>query len=126
MFVHKKFAQLLLVLTLVVTIGGHWAVLQSVAWVGMAVSYSKDAPLAEALVKTFDGNHPCALCKAVNAGKQAEQKQATLKSEIKIDWCVTRDTSLLDAPMPFTVISGKPVFALPRAESPPTPPPRSA
>ena len=40
---------------LILTIGGHWAVLQSVAWVGMAVSYSQNASFKEALQKTFDG-----------------------------------------------------------------------
>jgi hypothetical protein len=62
----------LVVLALVLSIGGHWAFLQSVAWVGMAVTYSKDASLSQALEKTFDGHHLCKLCKIVRAGKKAQ------------------------------------------------------
>jgi hypothetical protein len=62
----------LVVLALVASIGGHWAFLQSVAWVGMAVTYSKDSNLSQALEKTFDGHHLCKLCKIVRAGKKAE------------------------------------------------------
>ncbi len=40
----------------------------------MIVSYSRDASLSEAVSKTFDGQHPCGLCKVIQKGK-AEQKQ---------------------------------------------------
>ena len=43
------------VLVLVLSLGLHWALLQSIAWVGMIASYSRVASLAEALSKTFDG-----------------------------------------------------------------------
>lgn len=121
-----KFAQCLIALALVVTIGGHWAILQSVAWVGMAISFSKDAPLSDALVKTFDGKHPCQLCKAVKTGKQAERKQASFKVETKLDFWLVHTSSPLDAPMPFVVLPAEPDSVSSRAESPPTPPPRSA
>ena len=35
----------------------------------------KSAPLTEALAKTFDGRHPCSLCKMVAEGKRSERKQ---------------------------------------------------
>lgn len=61
-----QFARLLLVATLMVSIGGQWMVLQGVAWMGMAVSYSlAEGSVADGLSKTFDGEHPCPLCKAV-------------------------------------------------------------
>src|SRR5476649_740007 len=66
-----RFAALLAALTVC---GGHWAALQSVAWTNMLVSYSQKEPLREAIAKTFDGNHPCVLCHAVNAGKKTEKK----------------------------------------------------
>jgi hypothetical protein len=49
-------------LVLVLLVGGHWGALQVVAWTGMVVDYSRDASLCEAVKKTFDGLHPCALC----------------------------------------------------------------
>jgi hypothetical protein len=41
----------------------------------MLVNYSSADGLMEGARKTFDGQHPCAMCKAIAAGKQEEQKQ---------------------------------------------------
>jgi len=61
------------VFALMVSIGGQWMLLQGVAWVGMAVSYSIEVgSVKEGLEKTFDGEHPCPLCKAVQKGGQEE------------------------------------------------------
>ena len=121
-----KFAHILVVFSLIVTIGGHWAFLQSVAWVGMAISYSHDAPLVEALVKTFDGKHPCQLCIAVKTGQEAAKKQASLKAETKFDLLLARVSSFRETPVPFVVLPSEPDSARTRVESPPTPPPRLA
>ena len=50
--------------------GGHWAVLQSVAWAGMLVEFSKNSNLGAAVSKTFSGKAPCKMCMAIEAGKQ--------------------------------------------------------
>jgi hypothetical protein len=69
-----RVAQYLLIAALMVSIGAQWAVLQSVAWVGMAVSYSmKEGSITEGLSKTFDGEHPCPLCCAVKKGTDSEK-----------------------------------------------------
>lgn len=53
--------------------------MQSVAWVTMIVDFSRDASLVEAVGKTFDGEHPCSLCKAVASGQEEErERQSTL------------------------------------------------
>ena len=71
----SRLSQTLVVAALVVSIGLHWAVLQSAAWVGMAVAYTVEkGSLSEGLSDTFDGEHPCPLCKAVKKGAEAEQK----------------------------------------------------
>ena len=117
---------MLVVFSLVVMVGGHWAILQSVAWVGMAFSFAQTASLDVALKKTFDGKNPCSLCKAVDEGKQSERKAGLLKLETKLDLCLAPCAVLLDAPPPVAVALGAAETALPRGESPPTPPPRSA
>ena len=61
----KRLSKWLVVVLFVLATGGHWALLQSVAWVTMAARYSQDSVLAEVLEKTFDGHHPCELCKLV-------------------------------------------------------------
>ncbi len=75
----------LVVLTLTLSLGAHWMFLQSVAWVGMVVNYSHDAPFTEALSKTFDGQHPCKLCKLVQEGKAKEKKQDTQKPTKEVE-----------------------------------------
>jgi hypothetical protein len=65
-------------------VGGHWAVLQVGAWMGMMVIYSKDEGVSTAITKTFDGNHPCPLCAAVQDGRKQEEKKApALQLELK-------------------------------------------
>lgn len=111
---------------LIVAVGGHWAMLQSVAWVGMAVNYSKSEPISVALKKTFDGEHPCKLCIAVKKGQQEEQQQAVLKVETKLDFLCLDPFAFVSPALPFTLLSHRPDIALPRTEAPPLPPPRSA
>lgn len=41
----------------------------------MIVDQSEEAPLAEAIGKTFDGQYQCPLCKAVAAGQKKERDQ---------------------------------------------------
>jgi len=68
------------VLALVSSIGLHWAFLQAMAWTGMILTYSQEGTFREALAKTFDGQHPCSLCKQIDVGKKSEKK-----SDGKID-----------------------------------------
>ena len=52
--------------------------MQCVAWAGMLVSYSQKGTVAEAVEKTFDGQHPCPLCLAI---REAEKQGAPLEPE---------------------------------------------
>jgi hypothetical protein len=116
----------LVVLALVVSTGGHWFALQSFAWVRMAVDFAQIDPLAVALKKTFDGKHPCRICKTVREGRKSEQKQATLKVETRLDFLFDREA--VQSPVPPTA-SHHTVFIashFSRTDSPPTPPPRRA
>jgi hypothetical protein len=56
-------------------LGGHWAVLQSVAWTRMLVTFSERDSLPTAMAKTFDGQHPCAMCLKIRAGRQQEEQR---------------------------------------------------
>ncbi len=71
-----RLAKVLLVTALMVSIGAHWAVIQGAAWVRMAVEYTVESgSVVDALEMTFDGMHPCSMCKVVQNGTQDEQKQ---------------------------------------------------
>ena len=120
----KTLVQVLVVFSLVTAIAGHWTILQSVAWVNMAISYSQDAPLVEALEKTFNGENPCQLCKAVREGQQSEREQPSLKAETKLDFWLPDLLALLYLP-PLAALSSEPKVTHPQhGDSPPTPPPR--
>ena len=56
-------------------LGGHWAILQTAAWVGMVIDYSKSEGVETGITKTFDGQHPCQLCLSISKNKEKEGKQ---------------------------------------------------
>ncbi|MFO1512170.1 MAG: hypothetical protein U1F83_04525 [Verrucomicrobiota bacterium] len=116
------------VLVLLLSLGLHWAVLQTVAWTGMLITYSRDASFTEAVSKTFDGEHPCPMCKIIKKGraeeKEQEQKQNVKpgsKSELGLVWQSTTyhfscDRELIPSPHQN---------ASTRSDEPPKPRPRS-
>jgi len=120
----RKLSHWLVVSALVFSIGAHWAVLQSVAWIGMAVSYAQHSSLSEALVKTFDGRHPCKLCKAVAEGKRSEQKQTPQKPINKLDLFCFHSAVAVKGPNPSRVTTDCAGAILAPSEPPPSPPPR--
>lgn len=75
-------------MALCLSVGLHWGLLQAIAWTGMLVDYSRGATLSEAIHKTFDGQHPCKLCKMVDEGKSSSDSQKLLKTEIKLEFSV--------------------------------------
>ena len=56
-------------------VGGHWGVLQMVAWARMLNEYTEQRGLITGVMETFDGQHGCAMCKKIADGRQKEQKE---------------------------------------------------
>jgi hypothetical protein len=54
--------------------GGHWGVLQAVAWMKMLVEYSQAEGIRTGFSKTFDGEHPCEMCKSISKGRESEKQ----------------------------------------------------
>ena len=109
--------------------GGHWAVLQSVAWAGMVVEYSKASSVGAALVKTFSGEAPCDMCRTIEAGKQQErQLPMTAKADKKFDGFLVREP--MGAPRPpegrFSYPPAAAASVLARTSAPPSPVPIAA
>jgi len=71
-----RFGQVLMLLVLFAASGGHWMALQSLAWTRMLLSYSRGGHIVTAVTKTFDGRHPCSLCKEVARSKSTEPQPA--------------------------------------------------
>lgn len=106
-------------------LGGHWMALQSAGWIGMLADYSRGATLVTAFEKTFDGAHPCELCKVVQSGREQEKKEVT-KVVVKLEGVLTAGIGL---PWPRTGDRSYPPHTpvnVERRLAPPTPPPRVA
>jgi hypothetical protein len=69
-----RIARIFLVFALILSVGGHWALLQVTAWASMLVSFTQQTSLVDAVSQTFDGEHPCELCKLALRGA-AEDRQ---------------------------------------------------
>ena len=113
-------------LALAATVGLHWALLQTVAWVGMVAAYSQEGTVLSAIKKTFDGQHPCRICDFVSAGKKSERKQDFQKTDFKFEAHFAPLTCSLFAPViaPQRLFESQPPGL--RTELPPLPPPRAA
>ena len=116
----------MVVLALVLATGTHWFFLQSIAWVSMTVSFSRTETISGALAKTFDGQHPCKLCKAVSEGVKTERQEKFQKLENKLDFFCSSKVSLLDAPSPEALPTYRSAVRHARLGAPPVPPPRFA
>lgn len=111
--------------------------MQGVAWVGMTISYSTDSGIVEGVKKTFDGQHPCRMCRAIAEVREHQTdhpaKPAT-KPEFKFSK-ILKDVSLPSmASLPSVVrneiyLAEETVALCPKGIwnlAPPVPPPRLA
>jgi hypothetical protein len=124
--VFHRLPRLAIVAALACSLGLHWGFFQSVAWMGMVISYSQDAPFKEALAKTFDGKHPCPLCKVVAEGKKSEKKSEATLSLKKFEGLNQVLAIVISPPASFPAIEAQEVFPEALAHAPPIPPPRTA
>ncbi len=110
-----------------VVLGGHWAILQAVAWSQMVVSYSRDAQsLSVGLEKTFNGKYPCGMCRGIAEAKQREaQNSPIFKAEKKIEVFVAQPRMAIREPAAWQF--SYPVMAdsrfTSRSDQPPVPVP---
>lgn len=114
----------LVVLALTLSLGAHWALLQSAAWFSMVVNYSQETSFEDAVKMTFDGEHPCKLCNFVQDGKKAEKERDVTKVECEKKFFAEEKLLIPDRPTDFAVLSATAESPLTRCDLPSTPPPR--
>lgn len=119
-----RLAKVAMILALVCSIGLHWAVFQSLAWLGMVVSYSQGSTFNEALAKTFDGKHPCALCKEIDKSKRSEKKSEFPLQLKKLEFLAVKAPFIFAAPTHFWHLMATDNCSKSVLLTPPTPPPR--
>ncbi len=123
--VFKRIGHALLITALIAAIGGHWAVLQTVAWTTMLAGNLRDCSLTQAVQKTFDGQHPCALCKQISAGKKSEKKTEFQIELKKFEFTHAASRFLFSPPTSFYTLSEGSDSRRHFAHAPLVPPPRS-
>ena len=122
----RKASRLLVILALLASVGGHWAVLQSVAWTRMIIERAQADSFAAAVQTTLDGEHPCEMCKRITEGKQHEQQEEKAPVQVKLDLVCELRLIAFDPPSQPFIFPSSPTEGTPRAQRPPVPPPRLA
>jgi hypothetical protein len=120
-----RLGQILMIVALLAAAGGHWAVLQSVAWTTMLADNLQSGSMSDALVKTFDGKHPCPLCKAIAAGKQSAKKTDFTLRLKPLQFPPAPEKLALHAPSRFELLPVTNTSADALPDQPPVPPPRN-
>jgi hypothetical protein len=120
----SRLGKVFVVLTLAATLCAQWALLQTVAWTTMLAGNLKSCSLHDAVAMTFDGQHPCPLCKAIAAAKKSEQKNHVAFERQKMEFPPIRENLVLIAPPAPKHFPSANLFAKSLSRKPLTPPPR--
>jgi hypothetical protein len=122
--VFKRIGKIFLIITLVAMLGAHWALLQTVAWTTMLAHNLCSHSAKEAVTETFDGKHPCCLCKAIATGKQSEKKTEFSFQSQKLEFPPVKESFVLIAPLQFQLLPLENFSAESFAQKPLLQPPR--
>jgi hypothetical protein len=118
-----RLGKVLVVFSFVATLSAHWALLQTVAWTTMLAGNLHSRSVHDAVAITFDGQHPCSLCKAIAAAKKSDQKNQSILVTQKLDFLPVQGRLILTPPSSIEIPSPD-TFAESISQKPPTPPPR--
>ncbi|MFM7214703.1 MAG: hypothetical protein ACKO3H_07485 [Verrucomicrobiota bacterium] len=122
----RGFSSLAVVL-LSLTLGWHWLALQSIAWASMLIERSGESSFSVAWTTTFDGKHPCRICKAVAEGQSNETRTTSTVSVHMLEAAAPATLAVvISAPRvePFTLRRDPAPRS--RGDRPILPPPRQA
>jgi len=123
--VFARCGKCLVIVALVLATGAHWAALRTIAWTTMLANNLRTQSVSTAVSNTFDGEHPCPLCKAIAAGKKSGKKSEAVSPTLKMEFPPVANRFVLIAPIPFFVFPAEDVFVETSFAKPPVPPPRS-
>ena len=110
---------------LLAVMGGPWSIMQVVAWTTMLAGNLRAGSFSQAVTHTFDGQHPCSLCKAIAAGKKSEGKSELAQPVTRQEFLPASGSfALVESDrLPLVIVQAKFVQSL--TQQPPTPPPRA-
>ena len=119
-----RFGKCLVIVALVLITGAHWAALQTVAWTTMLANNVCRESFAQAVGSTFDGKHPCCLCRAIAAAKKSGKKSEAVSPVLKMEFPPAEKAVVFVPPAPFEPLPPLAAFADSLSSPPPVPPPR--
>lgn len=120
---HRRF-RLGLIAALLYGTGAHWILVQGAAWAGMVAARSRRAGVAQALVTTFDGRHPCRACLIVRRGSDRDASPRAAAPVLGVDFALTTAVPFIVSAQRFLAAVSPAASALSRAFAPPVPPPK--
>jgi hypothetical protein len=89
----------------------------------MMVNYSCQGSIKDAMSKTFDGRHPCPLCKLVREGRKNEKNPEAQQNISKFDLFAGQAAAFLFPPLPVPALPLS-LATVTRPDPPLLPPPR--
>jgi hypothetical protein len=122
--VFRKLGQVLMIVAVLTAAGTHWFAFQSVAWTTMLAENLQTSSLSQAIQRTFDGRHPCCLCKEIAKDKQSEKKSDVQNELKKLDFSHSHSEFVFCAPSHFYEVRSATDTAISLAEPPSLPPPK--
>lgn len=117
--------KILVVLALVAMTGAHWAALQTVAWTTMLAHNLRTQSLEAAMLHTFDGKHPCCLCRAIAVAQKSEKKSSAAPPLLKQEFTSLAGQIDFFPPAQFELLPQCDFSAEGICFKPPLPPPRN-
>jgi len=121
-----RFAQIILVFAVFCMANGSDFIAQGFAWGTMIIDYSSHDTVVEAVLKTFDGNHPCKICKKVDEQQHSQTKRMMEAGLRKLDLCCATPDLLILPDLGGTTFPAFEAKTLPMSAEPPFQPPRLA
>lgn len=104
--------------------GTHWMVFQSIAWTTMLADNLHTTSLSQAIARTFDGKHPCCLCKEIARSKRSEKKSDFQVELKRLDFSYSDSEVVLCPPSAFRELRAGNETGPLLAKAPAVPPPK--
>lgn len=125
----QRVSRALTVLVALLLAVGPLGLLQVVAWTGMAFNYGTRYGVTEGLGRTFDGQHPCSLCKEITKTRadNKESPSAVAVTPVKVIGVLSVIAQCPTAELSETRFAYYPAsdFFTTRSDRPASPPPRT-
>jgi hypothetical protein len=123
--VFRKLGQMLMIVAVLSATGTHWLAFQSVAWTAMLAENLHTTSWQQAVKCTFDGKHPCCLCKEIARDKQSEKKSDIPLELKKLDYSYTNFEFVFCAPSEFYEVPPMDDIVKSVTRAPSVPPPKT-